>query len=224
MFAENCYLLGEGEGTWANGRAWCKHNNSRSDLVSIHSPLENDHVWGMMHDISPNMWLGLSDQGEEGTWLWSDGTNSTNFQHWHSGEPNGETRENCAHMRIDGDWNDLDCTKRNSFMCKVAALGELDGGDTLPTTPSGSEACQGYEGQWYEDSMTGMCYQVLDIALTWAEAREECSYRGGWRRGGDLASINSLQEQTFMRSKTFSPPSSFSHCHHCSLAPVCGRG
>ena len=53
--------------------------------------------------------------------------------------------------------------------------------------------------------MTGMCYQVLDIALTWAEAREECSYRGGWRRGGDLASINSLQEQTFMRSKTLPP-------------------
>merc|ERR550532_2345629 len=48
--------------------------------------------------------------------------------------------------------------------------------------------------------MTGLCYQVLDIALTWAEAREECSYRGGWRRGGDLASINSLQEQTFMRT------------------------
>ena len=59
--------------------------------------------------------------------------------------------------------------------------------------------------------MTGMCYQVLDIALTWAEAREECSYRGGWRRGGDLASINSLQEQTFMRSKILTflsvPPS-----------------
>ena len=154
-----------------------------------------------MHDLADNMWIGFSDQAEEGTWRWMDGTNSTVYLHWHDGEPNGDTSENCAHMRSDGEWNDLDCTQRKPFMCKVAATGDSDGGGSLPTTPSGDEACRGYGGEWYEDVMTGMCYQVLDIALSWAEAREECSYRGGWRRGGELASINSLQEQTFIRSK-----------------------
>ena len=48
--------------------------------------------------------------------------------------------------------------------------------------------------------MTGMCYQVLDMKLAWAEARDECQYRGGWREGGDLAGINSLEEQTFLTS------------------------
>ena len=49
--------------------------------------------------------------------------------------------------------------------------------------------------------MTGMCYQVLNLRLGWAEAREECRYRGGWREDGDLAGINSLEEQTFLSSK-----------------------
>ena len=96
-------------------------------------------------------------------------------------------------------------------------MADLDGGDSLPTTPSGSEACGGWEGNWYEDPMTGMCYQVmmmvmmmmtfmsvcyqvLDVALSWEEARQECEYRGGWRDGGNLVSINSLEEQTFVQS------------------------
>ena len=39
-----CYVVGEGELSWADARAWCKHNDSKADLVSIHSPLENDQV------------------------------------------------------------------------------------------------------------------------------------------------------------------------------------
>ena len=42
--------------------------------------------------------------------------------------------------------------------------------------------------------------QALETLLNWEEAREECRYRGGWYRGGDLASINSFQEQTFLTS------------------------
>ena len=49
---------------------------------------------------------------------------------------------------------------RLPFMCKADAVADLDGGNTLPTTPSGDQACEGYEGNWYEDSTTGMCYQV----------------------------------------------------------------
>ena len=34
--------------------------------------------------------------------------------------------------------------------------------------------------------------------MRWEDAREECQYKGGWREGGDLASINSQQEQQFL--------------------------
>ena len=38
------------------------------------------------------------------------------------------------------------------------------------------------------------------MLLSWDEARQECSYRGGYRRDGELASINTREEQTFMQS------------------------
>ena len=44
MESDACYLAGEGEMTWSEARGWCKHNYSQADLVSIHSPLENDKV------------------------------------------------------------------------------------------------------------------------------------------------------------------------------------
>ena len=31
--------------------------------------------------------------------------------------------------------------------------------------------------------------------IRWEDAKEECQYQGGWREGGNLASINSLEEQ-----------------------------
>ena len=93
--------------------------------------------------------------------------------------------------------------------CNILVIGQVepkddpDGGNSLPTTPSGDPACAGYEGQWTEDQTTGMCYQVLETELSWDEAREECRYRGGWRRDGDLASINTFQEQIFMQSESY---------------------
>ena len=62
MFADSCYLAGEAELDWTSARAWCQHNESSSDLVSIHSPLENDQVWGFMHDHGVNTWIGYTDR------------------------------------------------------------------------------------------------------------------------------------------------------------------
>ena len=44
------------------------------------------------------------------------------------------------------------------------------------------------------------------MLLSWEEARQECSYRGGYRRDGELASINTREEQTFMQSTSHQPP------------------
>ena len=52
-----------------------------------------------------------------------------------------------------------------------------------------------------------MCYQLLDMSLSWADSREECIYRGGgWGRddhGGELASINTFAEQVFLQGQDF---------------------
>ena len=53
------------------------------------------------------------------------------------------------------------------------------------------------------------------MLLSWDEARQECSYRGGYRRDGELASINTREEQTFMQST--SQPATTNHHYLQSL-------
>lgn len=64
-------------------------------------------------------WLGGSDQGTEGTWLWMDGPEAgnvfwtggpggspTGYASWNGGEPNNQNNEDFLH-RAGGLWNDL---------------------------------------------------------------------------------------------------------------------
>ena len=120
MFAGNCYLTGEGEDTWAGAKSWCRNNNSASYLASIHSAAENDHIFDLLQVTGgKNGWIGYSDQAEDGKWVWTDGSTRYPYTHWNQGEPNGGSRENCAHMRTDGFWNDRVCTDKLPFVCKV---------------------------------------------------------------------------------------------------------
>ena len=59
------------------------------------------------------MWIGLTDEAEEGTWVWTSGE-ATTYTNWASGEPNGGTSENYAEMNWwgAGQWNDGDSTSK----------------------------------------------------------------------------------------------------------------
>ena len=120
MFADLCYLSGEGERSWSEARSWCKNNDSDSDLVSIHSPLENDQAWHVMKENGVNVWIGFSDRAHEGEWLWMGESSGYSYKHWDKNEPDGGTEENCAFMSIEtGAWRDTNCLDKHSFMCKV---------------------------------------------------------------------------------------------------------
>ena len=53
--------------------------------------------------------VGLNDIGTEGTFVWSDGSNSS-YRNWISGEPNNAGDEDCAHSQPIT-WNDLPCSQ-----------------------------------------------------------------------------------------------------------------
>ena len=83
------------------------------------SQLENtadtmlSQVWGFMHDIAEDFFIGYSDREKEGDWKWVD--NSDLFWiHWDDQQPDGGTQENCAFMDIDtGFWHDVSCGVRS---------------------------------------------------------------------------------------------------------------
>ncbi len=49
-----------------------------------------------------------------------------------------------------------------------------------------------------------MCYHFLNALLSWDDAAEECRNIGGFHGDGDLASINSFQEQVFIQGQFYS--------------------
>ena len=67
---------------------------------------------------SQNMWIGLNDEAQAGTYVWTSGETST-YRNWCPGEPNSRAGENYIHMaafpgQCFGEWNDS-VANRNYF-------------------------------------------------------------------------------------------------------------
>ena len=101
-------------------------------------------------------------------------------------------------------WFDDNCADKRPFICKMEATTDPSGNPVLPDTSTmpPTNNC-GYNGnKWVENTETGMCYSLVkDRAYTWPDAREYCKEMGGHREGGDLASIGSVDEQSFFNSE-----------------------
>jgi len=70
-----------------------------------------------------NVWIGLDDMENEGTFVWSDGTpfcDCGGYNNWNEGEPNDlGGNEDCTHLLPNGRWNDLNCNKKIQYVCEV---------------------------------------------------------------------------------------------------------
>ncbi|XP_035699941.1 uncharacterized protein LOC118432465 [Branchiostoma floridae] len=67
-------------------------------------------------------WFGLSDQNDEGEWVWEDGTPHdilTDWNNWQPWEPNdNEEGEDCVNYYGSG-WNDAPCSSVYKFICQL---------------------------------------------------------------------------------------------------------
>jgi sulfatase modifying factor 1 len=90
----------EGSFTWDQAKADAE---SRGGLLAILPTAEmHDRVVARIRDsYSPEFWIGLTDEVQEGVWRWVDGSLLT-YSRWHPGEPNNLGKEDYAHV-----WNSL---------------------------------------------------------------------------------------------------------------------
>ncbi|XP_040022368.2 uncharacterized protein LOC120811201 [Gasterosteus aculeatus] len=108
--------------SWREAQDYCR--GLFSDLISIHSAVENEAVYNV--SASQNVWIGLFKD----SWKWSDGSN-TSFRYWKPRQPTNSPGQNCvAAVFIDkGQWNDLNCVGKQPFVCSGARK-------LIPTTPN----------------------------------------------------------------------------------------
>ena len=111
----------------ANALADCGDDRAGRTYVAV---IDDDAENALIDTLAGNraVWLGLSDEAVEGTWITVLGTTQTYFQ-WDSNQPDnfGIGGEQCVEQKTNAKWNDLGCTSNRRYVC------ECD--PALPVTP-----------------------------------------------------------------------------------------
>ncbi|CAB4028219.1 Hypothetical predicted protein, partial [Paramuricea clavata] len=189
IYGNSCYLFVMRQMSWGDSRANCLAFGA--DMVSILDSAENDFIYQQTKNVSATseFWIGLIRKkttiDPKDGWVWSDGRDFTNSQ-WRQGEPNndGNVHENCAELLKDGNrarWNDNDCAKSFSSICKKNKV----------------NATQGCPKDWKEFSAS--CYFIPYTKareMSWEDSRTNCL---GY--GADLVSILDSNEVDFVHKR-----------------------
>ncbi|MFX0183436.1 MAG: lectin-like protein [Candidatus Hodarchaeota archaeon] len=88
--------------TWHEAKKDCEARGGH--LVTITSSKENEFVSNLAGSFW--IWIGLTDELNEGDWQWVTGESVT-YDNWGLGEPNDASGEDYTEMHADGSWNDI---------------------------------------------------------------------------------------------------------------------
>ncbi|XP_034546802.1 CD209 antigen-like protein E [Notolabrus celidotus] len=113
-FSGSCYYISTEKKSWTSSREDCIAKGA--DLVIIDSQEEKDFLSGLASS-GANIWIGLTDNVQEGTWMWVDGSRVTTT-YWGDGQPNSEGNQDCGEMVKKGEWNDDICYAKNIWICE----------------------------------------------------------------------------------------------------------
>jgi len=110
-FEGHLYYLSPMDATWHDAYMFTDTidvgEGAQVYLGTITSPGENDFLRYSIDSLdASNVWIGFTDEEEEGNWQWVTGEEVT-YTNWADGEPNnGGGEEHYAEMWADGTWND----------------------------------------------------------------------------------------------------------------------
>ncbi|XP_070694528.1 C-type lectin domain family 4 member E-like [Pempheris klunzingeri] len=121
MFGRSCYLLSTTADSWDKARQDCRDRGA--DLMVVDGHTEQEFLTYFNKEI----WIGLNDRDNEGTWKWTDGSALTQA-YWSPGGPDNGAgnpewgEEDCVHLMVnrqtEKNWNDRRCDASLQWMCE----------------------------------------------------------------------------------------------------------
>ena len=113
------YVVPDKSLSWSAARAHCQSLGDGGDLAMLVSQTVQDQALAAIPSSLANsdFWIGLTDEGSEGRWRWTDGSQSA-WTNWESGQPNGGSGANCAGIEQQK-WWDTSCSNTRRFMCQI---------------------------------------------------------------------------------------------------------
>ncbi|XP_071791023.1 echinoidin-like [Asterias amurensis] len=132
-YRNNCYRFMGHEMSWTDAENHCREFftiSGQGHLASVHSSDESSFLVQYLESslvsvYGTQVWIGMSDQSNEGTYSWSDGTALDYNEGWLSGQPDdtGSGGEDCVDIWYLGEsgtgWNDHICSTPHSHVCKM---------------------------------------------------------------------------------------------------------
>uniref|UniRef100_A0A8C1WGM9 Mannose receptor, C type 1b n=1 Tax=Cyprinus carpio TaxID=7962 RepID=A0A8C1WGM9_CYPCA len=152
-----------------------------AELLSVSEPHEHTFVAGTT--TQNTLWTGLNKLDVTSGWQWSNGQ-PLRYLKWLSGYPTTQPGYSCGVLKntFGSEWSNEPCSGKHGYVCQR--------GHSVPTLPPVVDT--GFcHSPWIPYS--GNCYLLHRKKQTWLEARDSCL-----REGGDLLSILSKEEQSFV--------------------------
>ncbi|KAL7876288.1 hypothetical protein AOLI_G00112510 [Acnodon oligacanthus] len=170
--------------TWYQARKSCQQQGG--DLLSITEPHEQTFISGLAMTTGPVLWTGLNSLDASSGWHWVNGQ-PLRYLKWLSGQPSAAPGHSCGVISqlYGSEWSTAVCSERHGYICQR----DLSTPTVPPVVHTGS--CH---SPWIPYS--GHCYLLTRAKKTWLEARDACRHEGG-----DLLSIVSVEEQSFVISQ-----------------------
>uniref|UniRef100_A0A8C1ZAP3 Mannose receptor, C type 1b n=1 Tax=Cyprinus carpio TaxID=7962 RepID=A0A8C1ZAP3_CYPCA len=167
--------------TWYQARKSCQQQGA--ELLSVSEPHEHTFVAGIVQTTQNTLWTGLNKLDVTSGWQWSNGQ-PLRYLKWLSGYPTTQPGYSCGVLKntFGSEWSNEPCSGKHGYVCQR--------GHSVPTLPPVVDT--GFcHSPWIPYS--GNCYLLHRKKQTWLEARDSCL-----REGGDLLSILSKEEQSFV--------------------------
>ncbi|MEI6217859.1 MAG: C-type lectin domain-containing protein [bacterium] len=113
-FGGHHYLLVPDNVSWQEAKTACEQMDGH--LVIVNNAKEDSFVATLA--AGRNVWLGCTDEAEQGVWLWGDGAKLT-YAGWAPSEPNNYGgREHWGVCCGDGRWNDVSIDTLCAYVCE----------------------------------------------------------------------------------------------------------
>ena len=181
--------------TWSAAKTACEELGGH--LATSTSAGKNTFIRSLS---STSIWLGATDEAEEGTWEWITGE-EWDYTNWYETQPDN-ANSNQHYLRLASTsgssfWYDYSATDTSGYVCEwdYDMLGEnifSVGGLALGIKPADT-ADTGVNYYFYG----GHTFKYFSSAVTWSAAKTACE-----ELGGHLATSTSQEKNTFLTTVT----------------------
>lgn len=124
----HCYAYVASSRDWSDAETACEAWSGT--LAALSTITELQSLMSLVKSSDTNVWLGATDEGHEGTFVWVNGeafSYVNGAPPWASDEPNDNGiwpgHENCLEMRMDPNFNDRKCDTTQHFLCERLPAG-----------------------------------------------------------------------------------------------------